>query len=239
MAHKFPFSSPYVVMNNNPIRYIDPNGMEWYEVTEEYEEEDEDGNKVTKTRKKWKYYADTKEKSIWNGEYDDSGNKVMNTVKGLDMLFTFDGSKLSFLMEDGGITSWSAVSGILDEFGNTQPGLQFVPNAGPIPEGMYSVNPGNIQRWCDLSFVNKLASWIGGVGVFGKHGAWPGGTVAWGEQRLPLVPLFSVPGGRGKFFIHGGLVPGSIGCIDLAGNNASFFHTLNKQTGKIKLSVGY
>jgi RHS repeat-associated protein len=30
LAGKYLFLSPYVAMNNNLLRYIDPNGMEWY-----------------------------------------------------------------------------------------------------------------------------------------------------------------------------------------------------------------
>ncbi len=86
MAHKFPYSSSYVAMNNNPLRYIDPNGMEWYEVTEEYQEEETDdvGNttSVIKTRKVWKWFEDTSEKEIWTGNYDSDGNKVFETVAG-------------------------------------------------------------------------------------------------------------------------------------------------------------
>jgi hypothetical protein len=59
------------------------------------------------------------------------------------------------------------------------------------------------------------------------------------------TPIFASDGsqnyafGRNNAYIHGGSVPGSIGCIDLTKNNY-YFHSKFLQHGKVlPLNVGY
>lgn len=69
---------------------------------------------------------------------------------------------------------------------------------GPIPEGNYWIQPS--QMWEN----NWLKSIIRTP------------RAAWGNFRLTIHPYPNTQTwGRGGFFIHGGLVPGSAGCIDL------------------------
>lgn len=66
---------------------------------------------------------------------------------------------------------------------------------GPIPEGEYWINPEEL--WENAWY--KSAS-----------------TSAWGNYRITIHPYpTTVTYGRGGFFIHGGDILGSAGCIDL------------------------
>ena len=62
-----------------------------------------------------------------------------------------------------------------------------------------------------------------------------GSTEAWGDYQITIHPYPATPTyGRGGFFIHGGSVLGSVGCIDLAKN----MNTFVKQMGSLLNSNG-
>jgi hypothetical protein len=85
-------------------------------------------------------------------------------------------------------------------------------NRGPIPEGTYWIRPD--EFW---------------------ENAWykPGSTEGWGNYRVTIHPFTTTPTHeRGGFFIHGGAVPGSAGCIDLAGEMDQFFKDLKAEVGR-------
>lgn len=70
LAEKYHSCSPYVFCANNPIRYVDPNGMDWYSYEEEYEKE---GDLVKKTRTKYFY----QENQLSNNEMKALGLKYV------------------------------------------------------------------------------------------------------------------------------------------------------------------
>jgi hypothetical protein len=229
LADKFPAWSPYHYSGNNPTVFLDPTGKEWYHYQAE-------GQKAAQ----WNYHKDTQSMTVWNGGYNEDGRKTMELQKGIVELLAFNGSQLDWHQAEGGTQSWPAVSGVVDANGNTQPNLQAVANQGPIPEGWYTADPAQIQRWSDLSIPNRVASTfskVWEVASGNKAGAWPGGLIAWGEIRLPLSP--AQVGNRSNFFIHGGLVPGSAGCIDLTKHNNAFFKTFAGHGASLPLSVRY
>jgi RHS repeat-associated protein len=62
LAEKYYSISPYAYCANNPLRYVDPNGMDWYEF------QDEDGN----TRAMWRRSQEA--------EYTDDDGNVWNNI---------------------------------------------------------------------------------------------------------------------------------------------------------------
>ena len=259
----FPHSlNLYQYVGNNPINRWDPMGLEWFYL----DEFDEEGNV---TGQSWQYFEDTPEITILENTYDEGGKitgTVERTVTGVKELLQFDGDSLNWYHEEGHISTFPAVSGRsgtdfyqgrlnsnweFEVFPGTHPSRQWDVNVGPIPEGQYSINPFEIQRWGDLSTANKIGSAFSKVlgpirSVIdgnNKVGGWPGGTFAWGRTRVQINPqsVTNPQTGvtRSGFFIHGGLRPGSAGCIDLTSCNGIFFKSFSKSSSPIPLYVQY
>lgn len=74
-------------------------------------------------------------------------------------------------------------------------------NRGPIPPGDYSAD---IRQLTNPNLLGDLARNFRGD---------------WGDWRVPLVPGLTtrMPGRTGGFFLHGGRLRGSAGCIDVGG----------------------
>jgi hypothetical protein len=94
---------------------------------------------------------------------------------------------------------------------------------GPIPEGSYSLSPPAITR-----FTPEEQHQLTLGGIFGPSRMTVGGRQVhagdWGSGRAALQPrgrLREGPcgsvQGRGDFFLHGGVLAGSSGCIDIGG----------------------
>src|SRR5690349_2035626 len=95
---------------------------------------------------------------------------------------------------------------------------------GPIPEGTYGFSAGGIERFTSDEQWQLLTGGILGqksVTIHG-HGIHPGD---WGSGRVELHPKGGVKEGpcgsaktRSEFFLHGGILAGSSGCIDIGSN---------------------
>ena len=139
---------------------------------------------------------------------------------------SFDGSKLTL---SGASKSYSfpAVSGKPDNKGrfDYNPARQTQANIGPIPEGVYWIRPDEL--W-------ENAWWRIGAS-----------DAAWGEYRISIHPFMKTETHkRGGFFIHGGTVPGSAGCIDLTTKISDFIKALraglgSQRTCQIHVTVDY
>lgn len=128
------------------------------------------------------------------------------------LFLRFDGKKL--LMSGGKKNhEYPAVSGKPDAEGGFDYSIsgQKEKNKGPIPEGKYWLNPSEL--WENAWYKRAPLA-------------------AWGKYRITIHPrLMTKTYGRGGFFIHGGLRPGSIGCIDLTSKMNEFAHTLVREAG--------
>jgi len=90
------------------------------------------------------------------------------------------------------------------------------------------------QQWSDLGFIQKMYA-------LANRGRFPGGTIAWGSERVDISPVGTNPFEvrvRYGFTIHGGAVPGSAGCIDLTTYDRAFFAKV-RNTGVWNLTVKY
>lgn len=176
----------------------------------------------------------------------------------------FDGDRLFWLSSGNVVKSWDAESGLtiknalssnsigsyLKSFVQSQEEWMKEKDAGPIPSGNYIVGPlqtrdGGLPEvgpweafWYQISgkltdenqdfHIDSLRSRIG-----------------WGNHRLAIIPKAGTETyGRGSFYIHGGSLEGSHGCIDLTDNMADFakqfaaWSSYNKKN-KMPLVVDY
>jgi len=107
-----------------------------------------------------------------------------------------------------------AVSGKPDAAGkfSDSPERQKLKGRGPIPAGRYWIQPS--QTWEN--------NWLKGLVVAPR--------AAWGNYRIAIHPFSDTNTfDRGGFFIHGGTVPGSAGCIDLTTQIDQFIAALKRE----------
>ena len=122
----------------------------------------------------------------------------------------FDGKKFTLYENDKPIMSWDAVSGAK---GYQSPKYQSVKDKGTIPEGTYVARQSELQHITPYGIIAGIAN----------AGTWPGSLYSWGASRVKLESSQQTNTyGRGGFYIHGGWVPGSAGCIDLTSNIDNF-----------------
>lgn len=175
----------------------------------------------------------------------------------------FNGEELQWLINGKPVKSWKAISGItwkntpITQWPDTLKRYTIDPakwskdkDAGPLPPGKYSVGPiqGRDNTLPTVSQITALWYWL-----TGQYKDKPGGfssesefsRVAWGNYRAPIN---SKPGtdthGRGSFYVHGGAIPGSHGCIDLTDQMddfAKYYATWLASTNRksIDLAVTY
>jgi hypothetical protein len=104
---------------------------------------------------------------------------------------------------------------------------------GPIPEGEYLFTLGSFATFTALEQATMIA---GGMFTDPFGAALHGGD--WGSGRAPLRPVRILPGApgcgntarRSGFYLHGGSLPGSSGCIDIENDGIDAL---------LKLLVGY
>jgi len=121
-----------------------------------------------------------------------------------------------------------------------------IENFGPIPEGTYRFAPPSIQRF---GFGQQLRLLTAGIGGSHTKVNIEGTTVSagdWGSGRVALHPVGGLKEGpcgnanaRSEFFLHGGILAGSSGCIDIGGDFGDLADFLAGFSKNITLSVAY
>ncbi|SIT14273.1 RHS repeat domain-containing protein [Belliella pelovolcani] len=239
LADQRSWLTPYNYVQNNPIIRIDPDGR-----LDDYFK-NQDGEV--------QWFNNSSQ-----GFSDSGGNSWSNI--GTELI-DFDGSALTYNWQTGNEFSgfklhserFDAVSGQgLDPTGywnrtrifDYSRDRQRIRDVGPVPEGTYSINkrpfvPGSnesgFQQFEDIDLVRKMVAPLGGSN-------WPGGTHSWGEYRWKLQNEGAQTFGRDNFYLHGGGLWGSRGCIDCgAGINAFTQSFMNRDLGneKVVLRVKY
>ena len=122
-----------------------------------------------------------------------------------------------------------------------------VTDFGPIPEGTYAFRAPAIERF---SFTDQF--WMTVDGIVGKHESIVNGatihTGDWGSGRVALNPqgrLKPGPPGIGDvykrtgFFLHGGSLAGSSGCIDVGGHFDTLVEFLQGYRKPVIVTVSY
>jgi RHS repeat-associated protein len=205
------FESPYVYAGNevNPVNSFDPDGE----------------LQVVQENESGEIKFEEMDSDVW-GEgllsIDENGVGMMMSTEDVNEVFSYysggyEGSLSILNPDDFSVFSIEAYSG--------KEGKAF-----PLPAGNYYFDTDKIQ-------MQGLKDRMLGL-LPGKHGAWPGGDIAWGSLRVwlkPATPYQSVSmmnAGRSPktFTIHGGLFAGSAGCIDLLKNDLLYFSLINERS---------
>lgn len=177
----------------------------------------------------------------------------------------FDGNTLKWIVDGKVVKTWKAVSGrtkfntfgdknaeqVVKKYGGNNSEFMKIKEQGPIPIGTYTISQiqkrtnGNATQFIqgknpkqlyDLMMSGNKHDWNSGVSA---------DLIAWGDYRLPITKVGETETfGRGSFYIHGGGIPGSIGCIDLMGGMNDFANYFtewknNPSNKKLKLVVKY
>lgn len=171
----------------------------------------------------------------------------------------FDGEQLVVYGDGGELFSYSASSGrpiqVTEEHANEcggdarvdtymSPRFRGIKNNGPIPEGTFRFSPPRIREFSTGEQLNLLVS-----GVFGADrvnldggsvhsGDWGAGRVALRKVRVSNAPCGNTQN-RGSFFLHGGLLAGSSGCIDIGTNFDELAEFLRGYRRPIVVEVQY
>ena len=216
------FASPYLGMGNNPVNGIDPDGRDWFK--------DQNGNT------KWFDNSSGGFSDLDGNSWEWYASETLE-FNGTDLTFNYQtGNELEGTLARQSI-SFPAVSGRPLENGTFDYSLsrQGIENVGPLPAGVYQVDPDGFQH---LDVVNEVLGYLNFVGI--KAGRFPGGVYAWGVVRNDIHG-FSAIRPKGGFTIHGGLDPGSAGCIDLCNGAYPFYLSVSKYSrgNSIPLHVDY
>jgi hypothetical protein len=180
---------------------------------------------------------------------------------------SFNGDTLTWMTNGTPIKQWNAISGLTvlnakpNQWGNmvkritTQPEVWSKDkNMGPTPPGNYVLGSLESRKGGKATISKFKATWL--AIKDGSSGKWNDSTqdfnadtiysqISWGNFRSPVIAAKGTNTfGRGGFYLHGGTIPGSHGCIDLTDNMddfAKFYGTWLAGTKKnsIALTVDY
>ena len=151
---------------------------------------------------------------------------------------TFDGQNLG-LFKNGRLVDH--LKGQSGQDGFQSAAFQNVKDKGPIPEGTYYADQSKGQTITPKDAVwGAISSVLQKTGVPVRGGKWQGGPVAWGVKRAWLRPDEKTNTyGRSGFSIHGGLIKGSAGCIDVPWQTGRVSNFLDDCQESVPVEVKY
>jgi len=209
-SEMYPSTSPYMYVRGNPVVLIDQNGM-WDDYFET-----ESGEVVHRNSSKDVIYENGKKLTNIGQTYMDYNGKDL-TVHSQKNNKKGDLEPIS--------VSIPAYSGVPDEKNNFNHSSESQASEnGPIPKGKYFIKPDEFQVLSTYDqLVGTILNTISQAFNNGKMGAFPGGFRSWGYGRYPIYPQSVTVKNpstgesvvRTNMFLHGGMVPGSHGCIDV------------------------
>ena len=157
-------------------------------------------------------------------------NKFLEELKNQGFKVLFDGTSLTVVDSKGNVVFKElATSGKGVHMNNKE--SQNIKDQGPIPEGEYSFQGSEWNKLSRLQQAKQLTR------SFFNFILEPGGG-DWGDYNVRLQNYNGNMFGRDKFYIHGGFLKGSAGCIDL-GNNVENFFKITYSMSNIKVIVKY
>ena len=193
-------------------------------------------------------------------------NTTPATNKKSNDYLLFDGNFLYFMVDGKVLKQWKAYSGrtkwnvfgdknvtkLVDTIGQDKEQFMKVGNQGPIPSGNYSISQiqkrtkGDADALCTgKNFKQLLDLMMKSLKTHDWNTGTNGDLIAWGNFRCPITPIKGTNTyGRSSFYIHGGGIAGSIGCIDLLLNMTDFIRTFEEwksrtKNNSLKLTVKY
>jgi hypothetical protein len=120
-----------------------------------------------------------------------------------------------------------------------------VKDFGPIPEGTYTFRAPAIERFDFGERLKMEVAGVVGVTSVTVHGR-PIHSGDWGTGRVALIPRGQLRQGpigdvtkRSGFFLHGGILTGSSGCIDIGGSFDTVADFLQGYTKPVTVTVQY
>jgi hypothetical protein len=136
----------------------------------------------------------------------------------------------------------TACKGSPDDSYLNNPRYVGIKDNGPIPEGEYRFLATDMTTFSAAEQARML---LGGIYVDPRGASLHGGD--WGAGRVGLSPIRVLPSkfcgstaARSGFFLHGGVMPGSSGCIDIGdGAFSSLVQHLLGYKGAIVVTVRY
>jgi hypothetical protein len=181
---------------------------------------------------------------------NDKELETLNRAVQRDSYLVFQGDELKWISKGKTIKSWRATSGQLDLLPGVdyiqalKRLVQGKSNFGPIPEGIYSIpnawqtslkteDPGMLDR-TKYMWLSIKAKFMGDKDAkstlknttrfFDKKSVMS--NIAWGDFRVRIKKtknsILANKYARGSFFLHGGALEGSSGCVDLGDGLENF-----------------
>ncbi len=164
-------------------------------------------------------------------ERDNKNQKI--SYNNPNCYITFDGKHLNLFSNNQKVNSLDAMSG---QSKYQAKKFQNVPNKGPIPEGTYYANQD--QRQTISTWDTLVGAITGLLGI--NRGKWKGSLPAWGMRRIWLKPDSNTyTYERDGFTIHGGLIKGSAGCIDIPWQTNKLSDYMDKCQESVPVYVSY